>query len=183
MCGRVARQIATRQPWPFIACGPAKAARFDQGRPSLPWWCLSRCDKTSPRRAGGPPMVKECAAPRAGAMESGAARIRPLCGGAVYGFDADKSSGVASPHEQGLPSPSPQRPNLTHQHMIPFFPYQKAMTPEELQMERIARDARQLKEDLSRMTPEERARFWADIEGVSPEEDSQAGDGKGAPDA
>ena len=67
--------------------------------------------------------------------------------------------------------------------MIPFFPHQKSKTPEELQRERIAQDARQLKEDLSRMTPEERVRFWADIEGVSPEEDSQAGDGKGAHDA
>jgi hypothetical protein len=50
--------------------------------------------------------------------------------------------------------------------MMPFFHFQKSKTPEELQRERIAQDAKQLKEDLSRMAPEERARFWADIEGT-----------------
>ena len=67
--------------------------------------------------------------------------------------------------------------------MLPFFFHQKRKTPEELQQERIAQDARQLKKYLSSMTPEERAKFWADIEGHSPGEDPQTRDGKKAPDA
>ena len=66
---------------------------------------------------------------------------------------------------------------------MPFFPYQKPKTPEELQQERIAQDARELKDHLSRMTPEERAKFWADIDVPSPEKDSHTGDQKGASDA
>jgi len=67
--------------------------------------------------------------------------------------------------------------------MLPFFPHQKPKTPEELQQARIAQDAKQLKKDLSNMTPEERAKFWADIEGRSPGEDSQSAEGKELPDA
>ena len=67
--------------------------------------------------------------------------------------------------------------------MFPFFQPQQPKTPEELQREKIAQDVRQLKDDLSRMTPEERARFWADVDGASAEVDSKAGDGKKQPDA
>lgn len=53
--------------------------------------------------------------------------------------------------------------------MMPFFPQQEPESPEEHARERIAADGKRLKEELSRMTPEERARFWKEIEGTSVE--------------
>ena len=38
----------------------------------------------------------------------------------------------------------------------------KKKTPEEIRAEKIAKEATQLKEELSKMPPEERARFWAE---------------------
>lgn len=53
--------------------------------------------------------------------------------------------------------------------MMPFFPQEEPRSPEELARERIATEGRRLKEELSRMTPEERARFWQEIDGTSAE--------------
>ena len=48
-----------------------------------------------------------------------------------------------------------------------FFPFhwQRHKTPEELQRAKIAADARELKDYLKSLTPEARAKFWAEIEG------------------
>lgn len=51
--------------------------------------------------------------------------------------------------------------------MIPFFPQEEPKPIEEQVRERIADDGKRLKEELRGMTPEERARFWEDIEGTS----------------
>ena len=53
--------------------------------------------------------------------------------------------------------------------MMPFFPQEEPKSPKEQARERIATEGRRLKEELSRMTPEERARFWQEIDGTSAE--------------
>lgn len=53
--------------------------------------------------------------------------------------------------------------------MIPFFPHQEPKSPEELVRKRVADEGKRLKEELSRMTPEERARFWEGVDGTSDE--------------
>jgi hypothetical protein len=62
--------------------------------------------------------------------------------------------------------------------MIPFFGnfsfcFQRPKTPEELQREKLAQDAKELKDYLSRMTPEVRSKFWADIEGKGDDREKQ----------
>ena len=61
-----------------------------------------------------------------------------------------------------------------------FFPfhYQRRKTPEEIQQERIAADAKELKDYLKGLTPEARARFWAEIEGQRDNEDKRTPSGK-----
>ncbi len=49
--------------------------------------------------------------------------------------------------------------------MFPFLFPRSPKSPEDLQRERIAKDAKELKEYLDSLTPEDRAKFWADIEG------------------
>jgi hypothetical protein len=48
--------------------------------------------------------------------------------------------------------------------MFPLFPPRKP-TPQDLQRQSAAKDAKELKEYLDSLTPEDRAKFWADIEG------------------
>jgi hypothetical protein len=60
--------------------------------------------------------------------------------------------------------------------MFPFaFP---RPTPEAVQQEKIAQGAKELKEYLSTLTPEARARFWADIEGKGDDEQKQKPSGE-----
>jgi hypothetical protein len=56
--------------------------------------------------------------------------------------------------------------------MFPFF-FQKPKTPEELQREKLAKDAKELKEYLNSLTSEARAKFWADIEGKGDDQGKQ----------
>jgi len=56
--------------------------------------------------------------------------------------------------------------------MFPFF-FQKPITPEDLQREKLAEYAKELKDYLSRLTPEARAKFWADIEGKGADQEKQ----------
>ena len=48
--------------------------------------------------------------------------------------------------------------------MFPFH-FQRHKTPQELQQEKGAADAKELKDYLNSLTPEARAKFWAEIEG------------------
>lgn len=61
-----------------------------------------------------------------------------------------------------------------------FFPFhfQRHKTPEELQRDKIAADARELKDYLSSLTLEARARFWAEIEGKAGLQDTPTPPGK-----
>jgi len=49
--------------------------------------------------------------------------------------------------------------------MFPFLFPQSPKSPEDLQRESIAKDANELKVYLDSLSPEDRAKFWADIEG------------------
>ena len=55
--------------------------------------------------------------------------------------------------------------------MFPFH-LQRQKTPEEVQQAKGAADAKELKDYLNSLTPEARAKFWAEIEGKgdSPDE-------------
>ncbi len=57
--------------------------------------------------------------------------------------------------------------------MFPFLLPRTPKSAEDLQRESIARDAKELKEYLDRLTPEERAKFWQDIEGKGDAENKQ----------
>ncbi len=61
-----------------------------------------------------------------------------------------------------------------------FFPFhfQRQKTPEELQREKLAADAKELKNYLNKLTPEARGRFWAEIEGKRDNEDQRTPPGK-----
>ena len=61
--------------------------------------------------------------------------------------------------------------------MFPFF-VPKSPTPEDLQREKLAEYAKELKDYLSRMTPEARVKFWADIEGKGDDQEKQTPPGK-----
>ena len=61
--------------------------------------------------------------------------------------------------------------------MFPFLFHQRQKPKEELERERIAREAKELKQALEKMTPEERARFWADNEGGNDDQRSQGSPG------
>ena len=61
--------------------------------------------------------------------------------------------------------------------MMPFF-FHRSKTPEELQRERLAEGAKELMDYLSRVTPEARAKFWADIEGKGDDQEKQTPSGK-----
>jgi len=56
--------------------------------------------------------------------------------------------------------------------MFPFFA-PKSPTPEEVQREQIAAGAKELKDYLNSLTPEARAKFWADIEGKGADQEKQ----------
>ena len=58
------------------------------------------------------------------------------------------------------------------------FHFQRQKTPEELQREKITADARELKDYLNSLTPEARAKFWADIEGKGDSQDERTPSGK-----
>ena len=58
-----------------------------------------------------------------------------------------------------------------------FFHFQKPKAPQELQREQFAKDAKELKDYLSRMTPEARAKFWAVIEGKGDDREKQTPSG------
>ncbi len=62
--------------------------------------------------------------------------------------------------------------------MFPFFIPRNPKSPEDLQQENIAKDAKELKEYLDRLTPEDRAKFWADIEGKGGDQEKQKPPGK-----
>jgi hypothetical protein len=61
--------------------------------------------------------------------------------------------------------------------MFPYhFPRQK--TPQEIQQAKSAADAKDLKEYLDSLTPEARAKFWAEIEGKGDSQDERTPPGK-----
>ena len=45
--------------------------------------------------------------------------------------------------------------------------------PEDLQREKLAKDAKELEDYLNSLTPEARAKFWADIEGQGDDHEKQ----------
>jgi len=61
--------------------------------------------------------------------------------------------------------------------MFPFH-FQRQKTPEELQREKLAADARKLKDYLNSLTPEAHAEFWAEIEGKRNKKDKRTPPGK-----
>jgi hypothetical protein len=61
--------------------------------------------------------------------------------------------------------------------MLPFN-YQKQTTPQELQQAKGAAYARELKDYLNSLTPEARAKFWAEIEGKVDSQDERTPLGK-----
>ncbi len=62
--------------------------------------------------------------------------------------------------------------------MFPFPRYHRHKTLEELQREKAAADARELKDYLNSLTPKARARFWAEIEGKVNSQDKRTPSGK-----
>ena len=63
--------------------------------------------------------------------------------------------------------------------MFPF-PHliQKQATPQELQQAQGAAGAKELKDYLNSLTPEARAKFWAEIEGKGDSQDERTPSGK-----
>jgi hypothetical protein len=61
--------------------------------------------------------------------------------------------------------------------MFPFS-YNKQITPEDLQRVKAAEGAKELKEYLDGLTPEARAKFWAEIEGKDDIQEKQTPSGK-----
>jgi hypothetical protein len=61
--------------------------------------------------------------------------------------------------------------------MFPF-PIHRPSTPESLQRGKSAEYARELQEYLDTLTPEARARFWADIEGTGDDQGKEKPSGK-----
>jgi hypothetical protein len=61
-----------------------------------------------------------------------------------------------------------------------MFPYnfQKQTTPQELLQAKGAADAKELKDYLNSLTPEARAKFWAEIEGKGDSQDKPPPSGK-----
>ena len=61
-----------------------------------------------------------------------------------------------------------------------MFPYnfQKQATPQELQQAKGAAYAKELKHYLNSLTPEARAKFWAEIEGKGDSQDERTPSGK-----
>ena len=57
--------------------------------------------------------------------------------------------------------------------MFPFFIPGNPKSPEDLQRESIAKEAKELKEYLDSLTLEDRAKFWADIEGKGDDQEKQ----------
>lgn len=56
--------------------------------------------------------------------------------------------------------------------MFPFF-FHRTPSAEELQRENISKDAKDLKDYLSKLSPEARAKFLAEIEGKSDDQEKQ----------
>jgi hypothetical protein len=67
---------------------------------------------------------------------------------------------------------------LTARSMMFPLHYHRHKTPEELQREKAAADAKELKDYLNSLTPEARAKFWAEIEGKRDNEDAPTPPGK-----
>ena len=61
--------------------------------------------------------------------------------------------------------------------MFPFN-FQKQATPQELQQAKGAAYAKELKDYLNSLTPEARAKFWAEIEGKGDSQDERTPSGK-----
>jgi hypothetical protein len=61
--------------------------------------------------------------------------------------------------------------------MLPFS-YNKELTPEERLRMKAAEGAKELKEYLDGLTPEARAKFWAEIEGKGAIQEKQTPSGK-----
>ena len=61
--------------------------------------------------------------------------------------------------------------------MFPFN-FQKQTTPQELQQAKAAAGAKELKDYLNSLTPEARAKFWAEIEGKGDSQDERTPSGK-----
>ena len=61
--------------------------------------------------------------------------------------------------------------------MLPFS-YNKQLTPEERQLMEAAEGAKELKDYLDGLTPEARAKFWAEIEGKADIQEKQTPPGK-----
>jgi hypothetical protein len=61
--------------------------------------------------------------------------------------------------------------------MFPFN-FQKQATPQELQQVKGAAYAKELKDYLNSLTPEARAKFWAEIEGKGDSRDERTPSGK-----
>lgn len=56
--------------------------------------------------------------------------------------------------------------------MFPFH-FQRQKTPEELQHEKGAADAKEFRDYLNNLTPEARAKFWAEIAGKVDRQDKR----------
>jgi hypothetical protein len=61
--------------------------------------------------------------------------------------------------------------------MFPFFVPRSPKSPEDLQWESTAKYAKELKEYLARLTPEDRAKFWVEIEGKGDDQEKQTPSG------
>ena len=61
-----------------------------------------------------------------------------------------------------------------------MFPYnfRKEATPQELQQAKGAADAKELKDYLNSLTPEARAKFWAEVEAQRDSQDERTPSGK-----
>ena len=61
--------------------------------------------------------------------------------------------------------------------MFPIH-FRPQKTPQEIQQAKAAADAKELKEYLNGLTPEARAKFWAEIEGKGDSQDERTPPGK-----
>ena len=61
--------------------------------------------------------------------------------------------------------------------MVPFF-FNNQIRREDLERVKAAKSAKELKEYLDGLTPEARAKFWAEIEGKGDDQENQTPAGK-----
>ena len=83
-------------PFP-AACKVARLGRVRLNVVGTRWWVLSRCDKTSPRRAGGSAVVKECAL------------LPPLCAARLLAARAVPPPGLPATFNRTRLGHAPQR--------------------------------------------------------------------------